>query len=120
MNPSRDPRSARPPHFRQRVYHVVRQVPAGRVTSYGDVAAVAGSPRAARGVGAALNALGPEDDDVPWWRVVNRSGRLSIPAVLGRRVLQRTLLEREGIVFSEGGRIDLDRFGWEGPERDTP
>ena len=80
------------------------------VTSYGAVAARCGAPRAARGVGSVLNGLDPESD-VPWWRVVNRLGVLSIPSVLGRRALQRTLLESEGVVF-RGDRIDLDRHAW--------
>jgi methylated-DNA-protein-cysteine methyltransferase-like protein len=67
-------------------------------------------------VGAALNALLPEDDDVPWWRVVNRYGGLSIPSELGLRALQRTLLEAEGVAFLDSGRVDLDRHRWEGPD----
>jgi methylated-DNA-protein-cysteine methyltransferase related protein len=115
--PSHHPLSAAPERglFKDRVYAVVRQVPAGRVTSYGDVAALIGSPRAARGVGSALNAL-PHGTSVPWWRVVNRSGRLTIPPHYGRRALQRALLEDEGVAFGSEGGIDLDRCAWEGPE----
>ena len=115
-----DPRPSQPDvpageSFSERVYAVVRRIPEGRVTSYGAVAAMVGVPRAARGVGAALNGLLPEEDgDVPWWRVVNRVGALSIPAELGLRALQRTLLEAEGITFRESGRVDLDRHAWEG------
>lgn len=101
--------------FKDRVYAVVCQVPPGRVTSYGDVAALVGSPRAARGVGAALHAL-PHGTSVPWWRVVNRSGRLTIPPHYGRRALQRALLADEGVTFGPEGGIDLDRCAWEGPE----
>lgn len=111
-----------PTPFRERVYAVVRSIPRGRVLSYGDVAALVGSPRAARGVGAALNRLEPEHD-VPWWRVVNRDGRLTIPPHHGLRALQRTLLEREGVAFDRGGGVILERFAWDGPEsdlRDTP
>ena len=112
------PRSSaprRPPGaFADAVRHWVRRIPVGRVASYGDVAALAGSPRAARGVGAVLNGLGP-DADVPWWRVVNRSGRLSIPADLGLRALQRTLLEREEVAFGPDGCVDLARHRWAGP-----
>jgi methylated-DNA-protein-cysteine methyltransferase-like protein len=98
---------------------MVRRVPAGQVTSYGDIAALVGAPRAARGVGAALNALEP-GTDVPWWRVVDRSGRLSIPPHHGLRALQRTLLEREGVRFGPHGGVDLERCGWEGPNEHTP
>lgn len=101
--------------FRTAVEAVVRAVPPGRVTSYGAVAALAGAPRAARGVGAALNAL-PADTDVPWWRVANRDGQLTIPSTLGLRALQRTLLQREGVAFLEDGRVDLAEHEWEGPE----
>lgn len=99
--------------FRAAVEALVRSVPPGRVTSYGAVAALVGSPRAARGVGAALNAL-PADTDVPWWRVANRSGELTIPAELGLRALQRTLLLREGVEFLDDGRVDLEKYEWDG------
>jgi methylated-DNA-protein-cysteine methyltransferase-like protein len=92
----------------------VRSIPAGRATSYGAIAAYLGAPRAARGVGWAMAAL-PSDTDVPWWRVVNRNGEISIKGAPGLPVLQRSLLEAEGIVFSRKGRIDFRKFGWEGP-----
>lgn len=106
------------PPFRERVYAMVRRIPRGRVASYGDVAALVGAPRAARGVGAALSALDP-DDDVPWWRVINHQGRLTISPVHGLRVLQRTLLEQEGVRFRSDDAVDLDRHAWEGPWGDT-
>lgn len=93
------------------IYRVVRRIPAGRVASYGQVAALAGAPRAARQVGYALHALAA-DADVPWHRVVNAKGEISVrePAGIGR--LQRTWLEAEGVTFGSTGRIDLARFGW--------
>src|SRR6185295_16857408 len=106
--PSRD--------FTTRVYALVRRVPSGRAVSYGGVAAMLGSPRAARGVGTALHAL-PGDSDVPWWRVVNRNGEISIKGDPGLAALQRKLLEREGVRFGENGRLDWERFGWRGPRR---
>ncbi|MBT8405681.1 MAG: MGMT family protein [Gemmatimonadetes bacterium] len=102
------------PSFAESVRAWVQKIPPGRVASYGDIAALAGSPRAARGVGAVLNGLAP-GSDVPWWRVVNRSGRLTIPAELGLRTLQRTLLEREGVSFRPNGEIELERHHWAGP-----
>ena len=101
--------------FHQAVWAMVRRIPRGRATSYGAVAAWLGAPRAARGVGYALSAL-PPDTDVPWWRVVNRHGAVSIKGAPGLDVLQRTLLEREGVAFGPDGRVDLGRFGWEGPD----
>jgi methylated-DNA-protein-cysteine methyltransferase related protein len=97
--------------FGDRVAAVVRGVPAGRVASYGDVAAAAGRPGAARAVGRALRSL-PDGSDVPWWRVINGRGVVSIPRSGLAAGLQRTLLEGEGIEFDEAGRVDMTRFGW--------
>ena len=99
--------------FTTRVYAMVRRVPRGRVVSYGGIAALLGQPRAARGVGHALSAL-PDGADVPWWRVINRNGEISIRGTLHGPQLQRALLEGEGVQFSEAGRVDWQRFGWDG------
>ena len=96
--------------FHARVYARVRQVPPGRVTTYGDVAAALGSPRVARHVGWALAAL--RDDDVPWHRVINARGAISFKGDTPRGVLQRARLEAEGIVFDGWGRVDLKRLRW--------
>ena len=109
--PRRGPRGTR--SFAGRVYALVRRIPKGRAVSYGGVAAMLGSPRAARGVGTALGALGV-DTEVPWWRVVNRNGEISIKGEPGLAALQRSLLQREGVRFDARGRIDWDRFGWRG------
>lgn len=93
------------------VYRVVRRIPAGRVATYGQVARVAGMPRAARQVGYALHALGAESL-VPWHRVVNAQGRISVREPSESVLLQRSRLAAEGISFEPGGRIDLARFGW--------
>lgn len=101
------------PGFNARVYHVVRQVPPGAVTTYGDVATVLGSPRVARHVGFALAALAsadPRHADVPWQRVINSRGRISFKGDAVRGGLQRALLEREGVVFDAADRVDLRRF----------
>jgi len=97
--------------FSERVYALVRLVPRGRVVSYGGAAALLGQPRAARGVGGALSAL-PDDSDVPWWRVINRNGEISIKGPIHGAALQRMLLEREDIRFSPAGRVDWAEFGW--------
>ena len=103
------------PNFFDRVYAVVRMIPRGKVASYGQIAALLGHPRAARTVGWALNALRDNDiDDVPWQRVINSQGRISISrADLGAE-LQQALLEEEGVEFDLRGYVDLKRFGWEG------
>ncbi|MBW3534376.1 MAG: methylated-DNA--[protein]-cysteine S-methyltransferase [Gemmatimonadetes bacterium] len=111
MDPSRS--------FRDAVYDLVRRVPRGRIVSYGGVAAMLGTPRAARGVGAALNAL-PGDSDVPWWRVVNRNGEISSPTHDRTAQVQRALLEAEGVAFDERGRASWERFGWRGPGSGAP
>ena len=93
-------------------YAIARKVPAGRVTTYGAVAAEAGLPGRPRQVGYAMAAL-PDDHDVPWHRVINARGEVS-PRAGGTAFekIQRNLLEAEGIVFNARGRVDLDRFGW--------
>jgi methylated-DNA-protein-cysteine methyltransferase-like protein len=102
------------PGFFEQVYHLVRRVPRGRVTSYGAIARILGHPRAARTVGWALHSL-PEGSDVPWHRVINSQG--CIPATSREHAadLQRALLEAEGVEFDERGVVDWQRFGWEGP-----
>lgn len=96
----------------ERIYGVVRRIPAGRVCSYGRVAALAGLPGHARQVGYALHAL-PEHTAVPWHRVVNARGAISLRRPGGGEE-QRYRLEMEGVVFDAGGRASLQRFGWEG------
>jgi methylated-DNA-protein-cysteine methyltransferase related protein len=103
------------PNFFERVYAVVRQIPQGKVASYGQIAALLGHPQAARTVGWALNALRDSDiDDVPWQRVINSAGRISISRVDLGADLQRALLEEEGVEFDSRGYVDLKRFGWRG------
>ena len=97
------------PH--QRIYAVVARIPRGRVASYGQVAVLAGLPGRARQVGFALASL-PDGSRVPWHRVVNAAGAVSPRGFPGADGFQRHLLEEEGVRFSTGGRIDLDRYGW--------
>ncbi|WP_114191570.1 MGMT family protein [Edaphovirga cremea] len=96
-------------NFRQRVFQVIAAIPEGRVTTYGEIASLAGSPRAARQVGGVLKRL-PEGSSLPWHRVVNRRGEISLQGEDFQR--QRQALLSEGITFEAGGRIDLVRFGW--------
>lgn len=97
--------------FSDRVYAVVRRIPRGKCASYGDIAALLGTPRAARGVGWALHALGG-DTTVPWWRVINKRGAISIrhPDVSPR--VQRALLEDEGVEFGPDGCVDWPKVRW--------
>lgn len=100
-----------PGDFNQRVYHIVAAIPEGRVTTYGEVARLAGSPRAARQVGGVLRRL-PEGSRLPWHRVVNRHGGISLQGEDFQR--QRQALLSEGILFGPDSAIDLSRFGWKG------
>ncbi len=90
---------------------IVRSVPAGKVTTYGRVALMAGAPRAARQVGGVLHSLGPADGDVPWQRVINAAGGISTYKV-GVGELQVALLRSEGVEV-EGDRVDLRRYRWD-------
>jgi methylated-DNA-protein-cysteine methyltransferase-like protein len=100
--------------FYDRVYAYVRGVPRGQVVTYGQVALELGAPAAARAVGYALHHL-PGSTDVPWWRVVNASGGISLRGRGEAADVQRQKLTREGVVFGPGDRVDLRRYRWVGP-----
>jgi methylated-DNA-protein-cysteine methyltransferase-like protein len=91
---------------------VVSRIPRGRVATYGQVARLAGLPRHARPVGYALNAL-PDGSVVPWHRVVNAKGEISLRSDgSGHDALQRVMLRREGIRFDRKGALRLADFQW--------
>ena len=94
------------PH--ERVWQVVAAIPPGKVASYGRVAQLAGIPRGARFVGTVLREL-PAGTRLPWHRVLNAAGRLSVDPVTARE--QRERLEAEGVVFLRA-RVDLSRYGF--------
>jgi methylated-DNA-protein-cysteine methyltransferase-like protein len=97
--------------FHRAVYGLVREVPRGQVATYGQLAAILGWPRAARAVGHAMRQCPP---GVPWHRIVNASGGISLRANVAGMMTQRVLLEQEGVPV-RGGRIRLDRHRWKGP-----
>jgi methylated-DNA-protein-cysteine methyltransferase-like protein len=97
--------------FYERVYDFVRRVPWGRVVTYGQVAACLGAPRSSRAVGYALRAL-TAGNHVPWHRVVNHRGQISPRYPAESPMLQRLLLEDEGISFDTQSRIDLSTYRW--------
>ncbi len=109
-----EPRVVTPASYR-RVYGVVRQIPRGRVATYGLVGTILGSPRVARQVGFALAALDrlPDEPPVPWQRVINAKGMVSHRGDTMRAQRQVELLEREGVEFDDRGRVDLERFLWD-------
>ena len=93
-----------------RIYRVVRRVPRGRVATYGQVAELA-KASGPRQVGYALHAL-PEGHDLPWHRVINARGTISLDSGIGGGSLQRALLEAENVTFDANGRVDLRRYQW--------
>ncbi len=95
----------------EQIYSLVRAIPKGRVATYGQIACLLGYPRHARQVGYALAALN-DQAHVPWHRVVNAQGMISLRRLAGYETLQRLLLEDEGIEFDENNRISLKKFQW--------
>ncbi len=113
-----------PAAFNALAWDIVRQIPAGNVSTYGRVAALIPPPekmtlrdyeaQGARWVGGAMAAC---PDDVPWQRVINSQGKIS-PRRGGSDVRQRQMLEAEGVTFDDRDRVDLGRFGWAGPPQE--
>ena len=102
---------SRPSDRYQRIYAVIRRIPRGRVATYGQVAALAGLPGCARQVGYALHALNA-DTAVPWQRVINARGEVSLRSHSAASCIQRQLLESEGLEFDARGRVDLRSRKW--------
>ena len=94
----------------QLILETVRQIPKGKVATYGEIAKLSGLIGQARLVGYALHSL-PRDSRVPWHRVINSQGRISLPKANGEYAEQKWLLKKEGVVF-KGDAIDLDKYGW--------
>lgn len=98
----------------ERIYAVVREIPPGRVATYGQVAELAGLIGKPRLVGYALYRVDMAQDDIPWQRVINAKGEVSqSPLRNGTDYLQRAILEDEGIEFDVRGRVDLKRYRWQ-------
>lgn len=95
----------------ERIYEAVKQIPCGKVATYGQVALMAGNPRWSRVVGYALH-QNPAPGVIPCHRVVNREGRVAPAFAFGGSGVQRALLEQEGVVFKEDGTVDLATFLW--------
>jgi methylated-DNA-protein-cysteine methyltransferase-like protein len=99
--------------FFARVYEVVKQVPYGRVTSYGAIAKYVGAPSAARMVGWAMNASHHHPDPVPAHRVVNRNGLLTGKHHFGASGLMQQLLEQEGIAVDDDCVVEFEKLFWD-------
>lgn len=99
--------------FFARAHEMVRQIPEGRVASYGQIARMMGEPRKARFVGYAMHASPGVAGGVPCHRVVYKDGSLAPGFAFGGPDAQRALLEADGVAFLADGRIDMERFSWE-------
>ena len=96
--------------FKSKVFKFVKSIPKGKVASYGQVAAALGVPRAARQVGWALHSL-DGTEKLPWWRVVNNKGILSIRGnFMSTKEAQKKLLEKEGIKVSRDFTLDIEKY----------
>ena len=96
----------------ERIYRLVREIPAGQVATYGQIAKLVGC--GARVAGYAMAAV-PAGSNVPWHRVINARGGISPRRGGGGEVRQRRLLEQEGLRFNRAGRLNLDEVRWAGP-----
>lgn len=116
-----------PDTFYPLVWHIVRQIPLGVVSTYGQIASMIPPPAGVdpqdyerlgpRWVGKAMNAVsGKDDPTVPWQRVINSQGGISLPAGSKAALEQRIRLEREGLIFDNRDQIDLNLAGWDGPD----
>jgi len=100
----------------ERIYAMVRRVPFGKVTTYGRIAELVGGCTA-RMVGYAMAALKRcTAPDVPWQRVINAKGKISVHGDGIGNAMQRAILEEEGVEFDANERVDFNRFGWSGPD----
>jgi methylated-DNA-protein-cysteine methyltransferase related protein len=116
-----------PDEFNRTVWKIVGQVPSGIVTTYGQIASMIPVPEeidpddyqklAPRWVGQAMNAVSSLDNQkIPWWRVINTKGGISLPAETRAGIQQRNRLKREGVVFNEKELVDFSVVGWTGPD----
>lgn len=96
--------------YRERVYRIVREIPSGRVMTYGQIAEMSGEGYTARTVGYVMHAA--ETEDVPWQRVINSQGKCSTDRLLLPHNIQQKMLEDEGVIFNEKGKCDLEKYRW--------
>ena len=96
--------------FHQRVKDIIKKIPEGKVATYGQIAVCAGSPRAARQVVRILHSSSRKDK-LPWHRVINRKGQISLKPNSGYEI-QKGLLEKEGVTFDKNDTVDFNRYLW--------
>lgn len=104
-------KTSQPLKFKDKVFNICLSIPEGQVTTYGTVALLAGLPRGARLVGGVLHHA---EEELPWHRIVNREGFLSIRCFGHPKSLQKALLEGEGVEVSKDFVVDLNKYGWWG------
>ena len=117
------PAEVNSPGYRERVFEIVRRIPAGRVMTYGQLADILGEGYTARTVGYVMHAA--DTENVPWQRVINSQGGCSTGKMTIPVNMQQKMLEDEGIVFNEKGHCDLEKYRWfpegfEPPEDEQP
>ena len=95
--------------YRERVYQIVRQIPVGKVMTYGQLAIILGDGYTARTVGYVMHG---SDEGVPWHRVINSQGKCSTGRLTIPINLQQELLEAEGVIFNARGKCDVNQFQW--------
>ena len=98
--------------FYQAIHHIISLIPSGKVSTYGQIAEIVGGCTA-RMVGYAVSAI-PQDSDIPWQRIINYKGGISQRRSVSGELLQKKLLEAEGIVFNPNGKTDLEYYRWKG------
>src|SRR4051812_15001201 len=97
-------------HFKEKTINIIKQIPLGKVTTYGTIALMAGLPRGARLVGGILH-YNSQKYNLPWQRVVNRNGFISTICFDHTKMEQKEILESEGVVVSDDFMVDLEKFG---------
>jgi methylated-DNA-protein-cysteine methyltransferase-like protein len=110
--------------FNKRVWQIVQQIPVGKVSTYGQIASMIPPPEGvapdayrrlgARWTGSAMQST-PSGQGIPWQRVINSQGKISLSPGSAGADEQRALLEMEGVTFSQDGRVSFEQYGWDGP-----
>lgn len=96
--------------YREKVYEIVREIPAGKVMTYGQIAEILGEGYTARTIGYVMHAA--DTENIPWQRVINSQGKCSTDKLLLPHNIQQKILENEGVVFNEKGKCDLEKYRW--------